>query len=371
MGTGTRTRAHRIRRRPPSLRRPLLAAGALLSLASPAISSGCVASFEPISEVQGLRVLAAPADKPYAAAGDDVTFTLDYYDGYVDPADPDGAARNVQIVWLGGCFDPPDDAYFGCYPQLAELFQSLGSTDPLSTGLIGFGPSFTLKLPDDIISRRPKPMVGPHYGIAYVFFAACAGQIKPIPPESAGKAGSFPLGCFDPEGNRLGADSFVPGYTQIYAFEDGRTNTNPVVTGFKIDGETVEEGIDHEAKVESCPITDAQRDLPPSCTREDPFAACKSYELDIDVPKDVAEVDLESKTLDGKMLHEAVWVDYFAEKGSFDGSVALVSDAVTGVTDDHKVKWLPPPEAGRVTLWAVVRDARGGSTFLTRYVQVE
>jgi hypothetical protein len=51
--------------------------------------------------------------------------------------------------------------------------------------------------------------------------------------------------------------------------------------------------------------------------------------------------------------------------------VALVSDAVSGVTDDHKAKWLPPPEPGPVTLWAVVRDARGGSAMISRSVQVE
>src|SRR4029079_13330971 len=100
-------------------------------------------------------------------------------------------------------------------------------------------PKFTLHLPPDLISRRPLPPDGPHYGVAYVFFAACAGTIKPVPPDSTGRAGSFPLGCFDAQDNRLGADSFVPGYTQIYSFEDGRTNDNPPVSGLTLDGKPI------------------------------------------------------------------------------------------------------------------------------------
>jgi hypothetical protein len=49
----------------------------------------------------------------------------------------------------------------------------------------------------------------------------------------------------------------------------------------------------------------------------------------------------------------------------------LVSDATTGITDDHKTKWLPPSEPGLLNLWAVVHDARGGTTVLQRSVTVE
>jgi hypothetical protein len=353
------------------LRRPLLAALAAGALASPAISSGCAATFVPISEIDALRVLAVTVDKPYPAPGEEVTFKMEFYDGYVDPNDPDAPARNVQIIWLGGCFDPPDDAYFGCYPQLAEVFSSLSPGQLPPPGLVGLGPSFTLKIPDDIITRRPEPRSGPHYGIAYVFFVACAGEIRPIPVESTGRAGSFPLGCFDANGNRLGAEGFVPGYTQIYSFEDGRTNQNPVVNGFTIDGETVEEGLEHEVKVQRCEIRDDERDLPPSCAREDPYTACKSYNLDVDVGEELAEIDPDAESLDGTQLREVVWVGYFAEKGSFEGSITLLNDAKTGLTDGHEVKWLPPETPGRVSLWAVVRDARGGATVLQRYVQVE
>src|SRR5262249_13071880 len=140
--------------------------------------------------------------------------------------------EDPTIVWLGGCFDPPGDQYFACYEQLADLLQKAGDIDALAaTGLAGRGPRFMLKLPEDIVSRRPEPADGaPWYGIAYVFFVACAGELRPVPPEGTGAAGYFPIGCFSKKtGERLGADDFVPGFTQIYVFADGRPNTNPTI----------------------------------------------------------------------------------------------------------------------------------------------
>jgi hypothetical protein len=366
--------AMRIELRKRPFRRLFLSGLSLAALASPAIASGCAASFEAISDINSLRVLAVTADKPYAAPGDTVTFQITYHDGYKDPKAPNAPPREVQILWLGGCFDPPGDEYYGCFPQLTELFGSLepGTLPPPDIiALIGLGESFPLKLPPDILSRRPKPAAGPYYGIAYVFFAVCAGNIKAIPPESTGMAGSFPLGCFDDEGNRLGAESFVPGYTQVYSFEDGRKNQNPTVNGFTIDGTSIEEGAASEVKVERCDIADDKRNLAPGCGRPNPNADCKSYEIDIDVPEDVAEIDEDAKSQDGKPLTEVVWVDYFADGGSFDRDLMLVSDATTGITDDHKTKWMPPSEPGLWNLWAVVRDARGGTTILQRSVTVE
>jgi hypothetical protein len=360
------------------LRRFLLATLATGALASPAISSGCAATFTPISEIDSLRVLAVTVDNPYPAPGEEVTLKMESYDGYVDPNDPSAAGRRLQILWLDGCYDPPDDAYYGCYPQLAELFKRFAPKDgEISPELLvelvkRSQPSFTLKIPDDIYSRRQRPIVGPYYGVAFVFFVVCAGEIRPIPVESTGRAGSFPLGCFDAsDGHRLGAEGFVPGYTQIYSFEDGRRNSNPQVFGFTLDGETVEEGLDHEVKVERCPIGDDERDLPPSCTREDPYSTCKSYTLDVIVDDTVAEPDPDAEALDGTKLREVVWVDYFAEKGTLENGIALVSEAKVGLTDAHEARWLPPTTPGRVNLWAVVRDARGGATVIQRSVLVE
>lgn len=361
--------------RKSGVRRAVLTTLALTAIASPAIASGCASSFESIDRVTGLRVIGVTVDKPYAAPGEAVTLTMTHADGL--PKAPDAGERALQILWIGGCFDPPGDEYYGCFAQIGQLFASLGNLKPGELPppevlqYLALGDTYTLKLPADIISRRPKPSIGPHYGIAYVFFAACAGTIKPIPPESTGKAGSFPFGCFDAGGNRLGADSFVPGYTQVYSFEDGRPNNNPVVNALTLDDKPIEEGKPDPVKIERCKVNDDERDLPPSCTRPEPYSVCTSYKLGVDVPKDVAELDPESKSDTGNTLHEVVWVDYFTDRGSFDNGVALVSSAEEGVAEDRTTRWLPSTEPGPANLWAVVRDARGGTTILHRTVTIE
>jgi hypothetical protein len=361
--------------RPRGIRRAVLTTLALTALASPALASGCAGGFESIDRVTGLRVLGVTADKPYAAPGDAVTFKMSYADGL--PRAADAGARALQILWIGGCFDPPGDEYYGCFAQIGALFASLQNLEPGQLPPpevlenLALGDTYTLKLPGDIISRRPKPALGPHYGIAYVFFAACAGTIKPIPPESTGKAGSFPFACFDAAGERLGADSFVPGYTQVYSFADGRTNDNPVVTALTLDDKPILEGKPDPVKIERCKVNDEERDLPPSCTRAEPYSVCTSYKLGVNVPADVGELDPESKSETGKTLREVIWVDYFTDRGSFDNGVALVSSAEEGVAKDRTTRWLPSKEPGPANLWAVVRDARGGATVVHRTVTIE
>lgn len=363
-------------------RRILLAALACAVLGAP-LAPGCAAPFDPPSKVSSLRVFAVTADKPYAAPGDTVSFTMTYHDGLGDETRP------VQVVWLGGCFDPEGDEYFQCYEQLAEVFEDV--TSPTPGELFGVGLEFQLTLPEDIVSRRPVPKVGPHYGIAYVFFAACAGRLGIVPPEGTGNAGSFPLGCFDPEGNRLGSESFVPGYTQIYSFADGRVNANPVATGIAMgDHAGIEEDLttltpipeDEIPTVKACPLTEDERRLQ-GCGAEDPFTTCDAYDLKVIVepppgapPGASGEVDPEGTSADGDPLTESVWVDFYIDGGDLDSDVKLVNDPVAGTIDQTnpragRVTWIPPDHAGLVTLWAVVHDARGGTAVVQRLIRVE
>lgn len=376
-----------------SLRSLLLPFAAAAAFVAPAVASGCGGGFDPISKVDGLRVFAVavtkqPADGStddggsYAQPGDEVTFKMAYYDGFIDPKDPEAPPRKTQIAWLGGCYDPPGDAYYGCYPSLAETLGKVnealanGDLGQLAGLPVAFGEdlaTFTMTLPENIISQRPAPEVGPHYGIAYVFFAVCAGFIGPAPQDSNGAAGSFPLACFaDKELTvRLGPESFVPGYTQIYAFEDKRTNANPPVTELTFDGKDHGDGPGNALVVKACPVDDDTRTAPASCSRQDPFTTCTPVSVDITAHEGVADDDLEGTGQDGKTLKEVVWVDYFADKGDFDSEVGLVNDATTGLIADHSTNWIAPTEPGLATIWAVVHDARGGATTLQRYIKVE
>ena len=413
------------------LRRLLMASAAAVASAA-WLGVGCGTGFDPISKVNTLRVFSVVPEKvrecedvaaclegetcdegrcrgedcasdedclagercltevcrsfqgaSYANPGDVVRFKMTYEDGFVDPDDPEAGPRPVQIAWLGGCYDPEGDQYFDCYDQIADLLLGFAETiGGLEGGVpegelpplpeeFAFGPGldeFTLRLPLDIISRRPEPPSGPHYGIAYVFFALCAGELRLVPSEGTSDAGSFPLGCFDPSGKRLGAESFLPGYTQVYAFADGRTNANPRVSGLALDGNEIPAG--ESPTVAACALTEEERNFS-GCDAKDPKEECTVYEVDVLVPSDVAEVDPDGTSLEGEQLTEPVWVDYYADGGDLESSVKLVSDALAGYNDDHSVEWLPPDKPGLYNVWAVVHDARGGSAIVSREILVQ
>ncbi len=372
-----------------SYRRIVLATLGLTALFGPAAASGCAANFAPPSELGELRVISVSVDKAYIAphpaeecAQDlekcTVHFNADVYDGY--GVQTEGAERQINILWIGGCFNPEGDQYSLCIFPLLEIFKQAaaslddavaqGKPPAFPTGLpLGWGTNFSMVVPD-IVSSRPKPSFGPHYGVGYVFFLACAGKFGLLESD-ASTASNFPIGCFDTDtGEQLGAESFVPGYTQIYSFEDGRVNNNPVVNALTFDGEPMSDEPGKYPKVASCDVPAADRNLPASCSREDPYTACTAYEIDVDVPDDVAEIDPEAKDETGKQLKEAVWVNYYADAGNFDGDIKLISTSDGDIIQKRTVHWIPPSEPGPATLWAVVRDARGGSTTVVRTVNV-
>ncbi|WP_437602291.1 hypothetical protein [Sorangium sp. So ce590] len=372
-------------------RRAVLGTLALGALAAPAISSGCVAGFDPPSVVNGLRVFAVVADvvpvgeKPesssYAYPGAQVTFRIHYQDGL---GGPEEGSRPVSVYWFGGCENPIGDDYYGCYPQFAELaaklqaWQELGDPTlplPALNGVPpGIGDTYTITISDDILEGREAPATGgPPSGSAYVFFVACTGTLGVVEDQGTGRAGTFPVACFDADGRRLGPDSFVPGYTQVYAFEeaeeekDNRANANPKLLGLTLDGEPMPEDFAEIPNVDRCLIGREER-REAGCSAEDPFTACRAYELDAIIPDNVAETDPDAKQ---QTLREIVWVDYFTDLGDLDRGIKLVSDAAKGDLGDHAVTWIPPAEPGVATLTAVLRDARGGSSVVQRLVRVK
>ncbi len=363
-------------RKPKSrLRRAVLASLASLALAAfvgPQAASGCSAGFEPISQVDALRVLAVVADEPYAQPGDQVTFTMTYVDGV--PPVGDAGPRPLNVLWLAGCTNPAGDEYYGCYSLFDGGTPSVDIT-PLTPTM---GDTFTMTVPPDILQGRT-------YGLAIVFFAVCAGQIKVVPPDGTGAAGSFPLGCFDADGKALGADSFVPGYTQVYVFADGRQNANPPVDGLSLNGAILDDragaaspGSDltevPAGHVLRCPVSEDDRGSA-GCGKTDPSKACTDYELSVffNDPTTVAEPEpkAEGTAPDGGVLMEEVWVDYFADQGDIDTPVLLVNDATTGLQSSYSTRWFAPPTAGTAHIWAVVHDSRGGESVIERQLTVQ
>ncbi|WP_438010716.1 hypothetical protein WME89_19920 [Sorangium sp. So ce321] len=377
-------------------RRALLVALSALALGVPCCAGS---DLSPSSEVEGLRVLAVTADKPYAAPpsargpGEDVTFEMTYADGL---GSPEGGARPVEITWLGGCVNPPVgvDEHIGCLPQLLGAVAQLaagGADDGANEEgddaprlfdrdiLITPEPSdepgsepprarFTMDLPDSILDDAQPTETGTVYSAAYVFFTLCAGKVRVA---SAPAEAGFPLECVGEDGAVLGPDSFVVGYTQVYVFGDRRTNANPRIDGFtlKLEGNEVTPSEDGLSVVKRCARPEEQAQ---GCSATQPAdGECTTYEIEALVPPDAAEEDVEAAGLGGPPVREAIWVDYYTDGGEFDGARRLVSDTVTGDRADNGTTWIPPSEPGRVSLWAVVHDTRGGASVEHREVLVK
>lgn len=368
-------------------RRALLVALSTLALGVPCCAG---TSFAPSSEVEGLRVLAVTADRPYAAAplGGGVTFEMTYADAPAAGAGP----RPVQIMWLGGCVNPPVgiDEQIGCLPQLlgaakafapggaasngeneeAEETPRLFDRDDMTAEQSGEPgkAKFKMVLPDDIFEGARRTETGSFFATAYVFFTVCAGTTRVAPsPLEAG----FPLECVGEDGAVLGPDSFVVGYTQVYVFADRRANTNPPATGLTVKRGDTEVVLDDEGLpvVERCARpeeTQAQGCSPPAPEGD----GCTAYDIEA-IVGDVAERDDEAIGLGAPDAREAIWVDYYTDGGGFDGARRLVSDTTRGFLGGHGTTWTPPSEPGRVSLWAVVHDTRGGASVVRREVRVK
>ncbi|MGK4005266.1 hypothetical protein WMF31_21735 [Sorangium sp. So ce1036] len=360
------------------LRRALLFALSMMALGAPCCAGG---GLSPASEVAGLRVLSVTADLPYALPGEDVTLRMTYADA---PGDEAGRGpRPVEITWLGGCVNPPVgvDEHLGCLPQWLDTYLKVVAGTNDGEGLfhrevvtaeqsaekngVPDALSFTLKVPTDILASAETAETGTVFSTAYVLFAACAGATRPASaPEEAG----FPLECVGEDGEVLGADDFVVGYTQVYAFKNGRRNGNPVVRGLALDDVAIAEGEDALPTVPRCGAL--KEDAPQGCSRPEPGDECTTFEIEA-LMDDSAERDDESAGLGGPAVREAIWVDYYTDGGELSRSRRLVSDTVTGFQEEREVTWTPPSEPGVVSLWAVVHDTRGGASVTRRQVRVE
>lgn len=325
-----------------SVVRTFLGRGLLLCLLVGGLA-GCEDDFDPASKLNTLRVLGVQADKPYPKPGETVELEMLWHDGKAPVDEP----RPVQVFWIAGCFNPPGDLYFQCFPQLAAKLAEAEQNPSVIDQLIGFGDTFSVEIPEDLISGRPKVEGGEDYGLSYVFFAACAGQLAPAEPGEDG----LPFGCFDPSGNRLGPDDFVPGYVSLYSFEN-RTNENPLLYGLEINGKLLDP---------------AEEPTFPVCKKD----AC--HDLTLRAVVDPASAEKNTGLVDGNgnPLSEQMWVEYLATDGKIERSPRLVNDATKGFNEDNGTSYTPPERAGKQYLYVVVRDNRGGVAWVKQPVRFE
>ena len=327
------------------------------ALAAAPFALGCGAELDPQSELTTLRVLAVQKDKPYAAPGDDIALSMLYTDASKE------AGRPIQIGWFSGCVNPPGDIYAGCFagaidPSALKFEQGEGLSD------------FSFTLPGDIISSRPpSPDKNfPHYGLAFVFFAVCAGTLS-----FDFETGSFPIRCLDPDGRNLGSADFIAGYSSVYVF-DGFTNQNPIVTGFSFNGKEVESV--HACVGDSCREPPPSDDLPPElvvprCADDGDPTLCKGFPVKPMVDPASAELDSVQAAAYGRNYQEQIWVSYFTTAGSLGSDTRLVNEPTQGWIPDYETDFFAPKDPGPVRVFAAVYDNRGGVAWSGLDLRVE
>jgi len=276
---------------------------------------GCGPAFDPPDQLHSLRVLGVQKDIPYAKPGQTVNLQMLWED-----ASP-MAGRTVTITWSGPCFDPAGDLYYGCFKPPTDPSQP----SPFDPHKIATGDTTSFTMPADIIRPKTSENNTP-YGLAYVFFAACAGTLTPI---ETSEATAFPLGCKDDAGNLLGSDDFVAGYTSIYSYEKF-SNNNPVISGFEFNGQPLDDTM--FCKDDACQaIAEAPPPDPasincdsdvrciPTCP-DDGKSSCHGYAIrptvDKNDPLNQDQDNVSAQQL-GHPTGEQMWIDYYTDGGGF------------------------------------------------------
>ncbi len=328
------------------------------------------AGFDPASKVDSVRLFVVKADKPFAKPGETVTL-----EGLTTDARKE-KTRAAKLYWIPIlCLNPPDDLYYLCFAppgsasadaQAARLIpissSSPGGAMASSAGVSGAnlfaslptgvdlapflpqGPTFAFTMPEDSVQERKGI---PPYGLAIVFNIACAGRVEFAARDASGGAQQVPVLCSDESGKRLPPSDYVIGIARVYAWAD-RVNTNPVVESLTAGGNDV----DLTAGITLDRCTSAKE------------SECAENKIGLRVSEASWEPNPSEVTRDGE-LREQIWVDYYADLGTFDDEARLLFDTRQGRVSESDVKYRAPKDAADGTLWAVVHDNRGGAAWVS------
>jgi hypothetical protein len=114
---------------------------------------------------------------------------------------------------------------------------------------------------------------------------------------------------------------------------------------------------------------------PPSCVGDDArcFPACTT-DSDDDCPKhqinlvldkaNNSEHDDAAEAIEGRMVLEQMWINYYADNAKIEHDVKLLNDATTGWSPEHAADLRAPRAAGPFHVWGIAHDNRGGTQWV-------
>ncbi len=276
----------------------------------PALASACVvggdkwprpSELTPDWLVDDAQILAVVAEPPEAVPGDIVTFSA---------LIPDPTDRLEAVVWLACPFT--DDAESGlpvCALDTAGLDPATASPEELAElGVIGFEPGFppTWLIPEDTLEGAEDPLEGLYATI----------QVIGLPST-------------DPTDTGLDLADLELGYKRLVVSEGTTRNQNPIIASIEVDGVAVTPG-----------------------TRlvVDPH---QKYTFELTLAEDAIEtyVYVNDDGVSEERVEEP-YVTWYATGGTLLESLTLYPYL--------DVEWRAGPYGQAATVWAVIRDRRGG-----------
>ncbi|MFZ5477142.1 MAG: hypothetical protein ACOZNI_10240 [Myxococcota bacterium] len=261
-------------------------------------------------QIDRLRVLAVAAEPAEPLPGDVVTFSA----LVVSPVDP-----WAGTAWMV-CLDPTDTSY-GCQIDASALDEDADLEDLIAAGFVGFDPYWppVWEVPSDALDDLAEE------------------------DQREGKSAFVNLAAFheDPDGEpdpetgfpAIDAEDVEAAFKRVPVSRAPTPNHNPAIATLRVDGVDVAPG--------TLLVVDAGQPYTIEVVLADDAVETYSF-----VNRDGAE---EERT-------EEPYFTFYAQEGSFDFGQTYA------VWPDTEVDWVAPssPEIEEQSLWAVVRDRRGG-----------
>ena len=345
---------------------------------------GCDTEDDRISELDSLRIIAVRSDKSYTTPSSTVQLEMLVNDGSSKAIRKDGTKRDVRLLWFGSCVNPDGDLYYNCFPQLREQLKHISDaelnageiTDNTVKAKLGFGQSYQLAVPSDVISARPPaPRIAYPYGVVVLFYAACAGELRV--ERDADVETEYPVGCYDPDTNEaLGQSDFEFGFYPIYAYES-LVNQVPIISSAEFTVKATGKVCNRQEDCASDEACGTGGLCIPRVTACENSKKCSDYTFKVVVDDSSIESAASAYISEATAPPETLWISYYADLGEFEKDARIIYDSASGFTGDYKGVWSPkvdkdaPSTPREAHLYAVVRDNRGGVTWVTQDVYVE
>lgn len=346
-------------------------------------AAACGPELESIAQLSHVRIIGVRKSAPYARPGEEVRLQMAWEDV------SSGAPRQAQPFFAFWCVNPAAGSFAECLTQV-----------PTVTPAFTVGQNYIdITVPDSALRPSLAGPAAPATGTLYVFYGVCAGTLEvagvALDPDGdfSGLGGAFSgfggaeatsdaisevLGelaedgeagevflprCVDDDGEPLGSDDFVVGYSSVLVFEELR-NEHPPIIGFEVGGEAVAVDCANESCDEPFDVPDLDDCVPGvacfEACEDDGAEGCPEVDLRPIIPESAAEKDEYAALAFGEQLEESIWVSYFSDRGRLTADVRLVNDPVVGWNGAYASAFRAPRTPGPVRIWAAVRDNRGG-----------